>query len=246
MNCHSTRFERQNFPLQGLRWNGFTLIEVLATLAIIGLLLALIVPAVQMTRESARNTQCKNHLRQIGTALQNHASQFGTLPKDGENGWGLDVFLLPQLEQGPMFSQLNPLTTKQTASPTPETTGLVIPVFLCPSFAGPDVLSTGFARSNGLGNREVFSQRIALTDVYDGESNTIAVGETMREHAWARPGLGTCSSPPAEGADFGSQHAGGANFVMCDASVRFISSNIDSATFQAFGTIAGRETVGEF
>ncbi|SFI65091.1 DUF1559 family PulG-like putative transporter [Planctomicrobium piriforme] len=230
---------------QGRR--GFSLIELLVVIAIIGLLLALGIPAVQSARESARNTQCKNNLRQLGTALQNHHSQFGYLPKDGENGWGFVVFLLPRLEQSGIYGQLNPLTAKQTSASTaqPETTGQPLAVVRCPSFSGSDELSSGFGRSNDLGNTEIFSQRMELTDVYDGESNTIAVGETTDDHAWAQPGTGSCSSPPNQGS-FSSRHSSGANFVFCDASVRFISSNVDAATFKALGTTAGRETIGEF
>lgn len=227
---------------------GFSLIELLVVMAILALLVGLAVPAVQHSRETARNTQCKNNLRQLGTALQNHHSQYGYLPKDGDNGWGFGVFLLPQLEQASLYGQLNPLTMK-LSSPSmaqPDTTGIVLPVFLCPSFDGDDHLSSGFGRSTYRGSSELFAQKTELTDVYDGESNTLAVGETTTDHAWALPGTGSCNSPPNGGGDFGSLHSGGANFVMCDGTVRYISNSVDAGTFKALETLAGRETVGEF
>lgn len=77
---------------------GFTLIELLVAIAIIGLLLALLIPAVQAARESARRGQCLNNLRQIGIATQAHVANHGFYPS---NGWGYAWVGDPDREIGP-------------------------------------------------------------------------------------------------------------------------------------------------
>jgi prepilin-type N-terminal cleavage/methylation domain-containing protein len=91
--------------------HGFTLIELLVTITIIGLLIALLLPAVQAAREAARRIQCTNNLKQIGLAMSGYHEAVGTLPP-GMKGWGWgtwQTFLLPYLEQQPLFNAYNQL-----------------------------------------------------------------------------------------------------------------------------------------
>src|SRR5687767_6715503 len=81
---------------------GWTLIELLTAVGVLGVLMALLVPAVMQVRESARRTQCQSNLRQIGIAIASYESTFRMFPPGGEvNGWL--PRLLPFMGQGPLF-----------------------------------------------------------------------------------------------------------------------------------------------
>jgi prepilin-type N-terminal cleavage/methylation domain-containing protein/prepilin-type processing-associated H-X9-DG protein len=90
---------------------GFTLVELLVVIAIIGVLVALLLPAVQAAREAARRSQCSNHLKQLGLATHNFESYMKRLPHGSETAalWGPSphAYLLPVMEQGNVFNQMD-------------------------------------------------------------------------------------------------------------------------------------------
>ena len=90
------------------RNRGFTLVELLVVIAIIGILIALLLPAVQAAREAARRSQCSNNLKQIGLALQNYHDSFQTFPPGGlgVRGAAWTVFVLPYMEQSAAYDRM--------------------------------------------------------------------------------------------------------------------------------------------
>src|SRR3979411_2962552 len=94
---------------------GFTLIELLGLTAIIAILIARLLPAVQQAREAARRSQCKNNLKQYGLALHNYHEQHGMFPVGGTN-WGNPMLgwqprLLPLMDQQATYNLINQNTT---------------------------------------------------------------------------------------------------------------------------------------
>ena len=122
--------------------DAFTLMELLVVVAIIGILIALLLPAVQAAREAARRMQCTNHLKQLALAAHNHHEILKCLPAESAGGpslpsglWGRELSfrgrLLPYMEQSPLSEQIDKHTTNADAhKPLSQ---MRVAVFLCPS-----------------------------------------------------------------------------------------------------------------
>jgi prepilin-type N-terminal cleavage/methylation domain-containing protein len=119
----------------------FTLIELLVVVAVIGVLIALLLPAVQTAREAAHRTHCKNNLKQIGLGLQNYHDAFNVFPPTfcvgaGDGGeWSISARLLPYIERSAAYDDLNfDRDYNQTSPAFPfGAKAMRVPVLLCPS-----------------------------------------------------------------------------------------------------------------
>jgi prepilin-type N-terminal cleavage/methylation domain-containing protein len=185
--------ENSSMPTSSKR--GFTLIELLMVIAIIAILIALLLPAIQSSRENARRAQCGNNLLQLGIALGNYVSTHNVLPPGVVNDKGpilnipkgyhvsWAVQILPFIEQNNVYRRFD--FRNGVYHPSNETAGsAVIQTFLCPSnsrtgrcqYAGchHDVDAPIDADNHGV---LYLNSRVAYDDITDGLHHTILLGE---------------------------------------------------------------------
>ncbi|MDA1052295.1 MAG: DUF1559 domain-containing protein [Planctomycetota bacterium] len=145
------------------RPGGFTLVELLVVIAIIGILVALLLPAVQAAREAARRMSCSNNLKQLGVALHNYHDTYKRFPinylnwQDGAVHKGSHVVrLFPFMEQQPMWDQFSAVWTGSPEDVRGSDNRLlrqqVIPGLICPSDSHESVLQGERAVTNYLGS----------------------------------------------------------------------------------------------
>ncbi len=151
---------------QALSRPGFTVLELLVTMGIIGILLGILLPVIQQTREAARQIQCKNNLKQVGLALHNYHDVHQSLPigyrtdAEYETAYGWAFSILHQLEQTSLSLRID--DEAALTSPVNDDARDVTPdVFLCPS--DPKLMSFDLFVEVGIGTSVTSGHATVLT-----------------------------------------------------------------------------------
>jgi prepilin-type N-terminal cleavage/methylation domain-containing protein len=246
--------------------DGFTLVELLVVIAIIGVLVALLLPAVQSAREASRRMKCTNHLKQFGIALHNYADTFNVFPNRRGGFGGVQanrispfVQLLPFLEQKAMHDRIqagDPANGVPPGGPRGDASWVVWntppPVFRCPSDPGAITRGNNDKGHNYIlcvgdqvniintatNNRGMFTRLNCrrFAEVTDGTSNTLLMSETC------------CNVPTGNGGTSGFSSGGQVRLTMAYARISADPTNspqvcrtvVDGRNYKAGTILHGR------
>jgi len=169
---------------------GFTLVELLVVIAIIGILVALLLPAIQAAREAARRTECASNIKQVAIAMHNYHDSYGAFPAMGTRGMGGNtghwyawtIPILPFIEQTPLHDQIMAQARPNGSGlPTPWSTSnnawhnsnwkVDIPAFICPS---------DFSPQNRNESPSLINYKVCVGDDYHQNHFTPGQGRTNR------------------------------------------------------------------
>lgn len=212
-----------------LRRQGFTLVELLTVIAVIGVLVALLLPAVQSAREAARRLQCQNNLKQIALAMHNYQNTVGVFPSgfcwngvqgDAGGNWSAQARVLPYLEQGGLFGTIDFKRPYDGTSAASTRVG----AYLCPSEPNDVVRVNGdgvrqhyplnygvndgiwlvFDPAENRGGDGAFHPNSGLRpgDYVDGLSNTLCCAEVKAYTPYFRNGASASEEPPGDSGAF--------------------------------------------
>ena len=270
----------------------FTLIELLVVVAIIGILISMLLPAVQMVRETARRTNCSSNLAQLGLAIHNYEFAREKLPSGVTNPEGpilnqetgihvsFLVDLLPYIEQRAAAENFD-RSLGAYAPANAKVRDLRIALYECPSsgfydYEGPHGLSNYAGCHSGVetpidkGNNGLLylNSSVALSDIFDGASNTILLGEMLPwkdSLGWVsgtRASLRNCSRlygyleyeelfeknnlKVDDVGGFASKHPAGINVCLADGSVHLFQRFFDPKVLTYLGDRADAQMLGHF
>ena len=239
------------------RFSGLLVVVIGAAIAIPvmlacgGILIALLLPAVQAAREAARRQQCVNNLKQIALAMHNYHDRYKTFPpayledETGRPAHSWRVLILPFVEQSPLYDQYD--FSKPWDSPENQMVGqTAVPIYSCPSDPGSQTHTSYMVITDP---DTVFpaAEALGIGEISDGTSNTLLVVEV--------PGVSVDWTEPADVSkaellrairNARTNHPGGFNAALADGSVRFIATSIDPRTLEALMTRGAGEQVPAF
>ncbi|MGB7345109.1 MAG: DUF1559 domain-containing protein [Pirellulaceae bacterium] len=244
--------------------------ELLVVIAIIGILVSLLLPAVQAAREAARRMSCQNNIRQIGLALHNYHAAYRKLPPGGievrpevRNGRQMawSAMVLPFMEETAAYQQID-FSYAFDAPENADAGSRVIETYLCPSTSRSNPRNSGRGATDygGIYGERITSQNfpprgvmihdqpIRFRDITDGLSRTIVVAEDANfpDGQWINAlnlfdqAFPINKAPPFEN-DIRSQHVGGAMVLFADGSVSFLTEQMDLKLLAAACTRNGGE-----
>ena len=248
-------------PKRGLGVGMTILIALAAAVPVLvvcgGILIALLLPAVQAAREAARRAQCSNQLKQIGLAMHNYYQAHGTFPpafipdENGNPKHSWRVLILPYLDAGAVYAQYR--FDEPWDSPNNKALATQMPkLFQCPSETVQTPGKTSYAMLVGPHAFSDGPHGRKYTEIRDGTSNTIMIVEASSAGInWLDPrdlntedmGFSPGTVGPAEGifgiTEISSCHPNTANVLFVDGSVKSISSTIDPKKLEDMITIDG-------
>ncbi len=219
--------------------------------AVIGILVALLLPAVNSVRQAARRNQSHSTIRMIGLGLHSYIEQYGRLPvnivdEDGKPLLSWRVRLLPYLEESDLYDQFK-LDEPWDSEHNRQLIPLMPAVFRSPLTTVAHPGKTTYLGVAGEGAIFGDEKGLRFRDVRDGTSNTVAMVEANDDRAvvWTAP-EDWQFDPDNPLAGLGEARGGIFLALMLDGSTRVISEDVDLAIFKALVTYAGGEVVGDF
>lgn len=277
----------------------FTLVELLVVIAIIGVLVALLLPAVQAAREAARRCSCLNNISQLALAVHNYEFSTEHLPSgtispegpirsepEGQHVSWL-VQILPYVEQHNAY-RLFDQSAGAYARANSDVRALTIDLFICPSYPGAaknedsTAARTTYAGCHNDQESPIdddntgllfLNSKLRYTDILDGSSQTILIGEYRADEdelGWVsgtratlrntdrfdknnflrenrhQPGKSLPPAGPLEVGGFSSAHPGGAQFAFADGSTKMVNKNIEPAVLHQLGHRADGKLLSNF
>ena len=231
---------------------GCGLVQVLCTLGIIVVVIALLLPAYRSAKLAARRAWCTNNLKQIVLALHNYEEMYEVLPPahtvdaQGRPLHSWRTLILPYLEQEALYRTID-LSKPWNDPANAKALETEVSVFRCPEAVAEAVgpkNTTTYLAVVGPGACFLPKEPRRLADITDGTSNTLAVIEAGEANAvpWMMPVDADEAVVLSTGPKTKLHHAGGTNAGFVDGSVRFLKTSIPANVRRALVSISGNDT----